>query len=209
MDIFSTTITVVQEIYTNTVFVQGVVLEMKGYEENVSDIQAKLEHEFIFLETFKALFFDENDSFQQYKSLPLNLTRDVDNILLSLKKCLAQYGLLAAKHGLNQSEPLALIQLTETAIAEAPTMGDPAEPRNGFRGRLKASFQTLKKKLEPLDWALFSKYKIVVLLKDYSEWTERRRQVMTLMLLVAGSIKDSTKKELVGKPVGAALRLDE
>ena len=109
MDIFSTTITVVQEIYTITVFVRGVVVEMKGYEENVSEIQARLEHEFIFLETFKALFFDENNSFQQYKSLPLSLTRGVDNILLSLKKCLAQYGLLAAKHGLNLSEPLALI----------------------------------------------------------------------------------------------------
>ena len=94
-------------------------------------------------------------------------------------------------------------------LFEAPTMVDPAEPRNGFRGRLKASLQTLKKELEPLDCALFSKDKIVILLKDYSEWTERLRQVMTLMLLVAGSTKDSTKKELVGKAVGAALRLDE
>ncbi len=99
MDIFGTTVTAMAEVYKITMFIRGVVADMKAYDSSKREIQDKLEHEFLFLTTFKELFFDK-EAVMRSDHLHDNLKRDVFIILTALKKSLAEYGVLAAKHGL-------------------------------------------------------------------------------------------------------------
>jgi len=56
--------------------------------------------------------------------------------------------------------------------------------------------QSLRKRLEALDWALFDKDKILKLLNEYSQWTERLHQLMMLILLVAASIEKASRSDI-------------
>jgi len=97
MDAFGAAVTSLHEIYNITMFIRRVVADMDSYASSKQDIHDKLEHEFLFMTTFKDLFFED---MMRDDRLPLDLKRDVDNILRALKKSLMEYELLATKHGL-------------------------------------------------------------------------------------------------------------
>jgi serine/threonine protein kinase len=180
MDVFGTTVTVIQEIYTITVFIRGVVTDVKNYDADRDDIAVKIEHEYLFLESFKGLFFDDDGALMANAQLPTNLKRDVENNLKALKGCLAEDGLLAVKYGI-------LIDTdgngeTQPSIADTSKTGA-GEHSISLARRIKSKVLDLKKKA--VDWALFDKDKLLKLLVEYSQWTERLRQTMSLMLLVS------------------------
>ncbi|KAF5552672.1 hypothetical protein FMEXI_2823 [Fusarium mexicanum] len=178
MDIFGTTVTVVHEIYTITVFIKAVVKDTKDYDVDKADILVKVEHEFLFLESFIALFFGDDGALMASQQLPSNLKRDVSNILHALKSCLAEYGLLAAKHNiLVDDAEVAECEDTSTTVA-----GKITSKSEWFKSKL-LELKDLKKR--SFDWALFDKDKLLDILLKYNQWTERLRQTMSLMLLVS------------------------
>lgn len=178
MDIFGTAVTAIHEIYTITVFIKGVVSDAKNYDADKADILAKVDHEFLFLESFKGLFFDDDGALMANEQLPINLKWDVSNILHALKSCLAEYGLLAAKHNmlLDDSEG------PESEDISTTTAGKSASKSEWFKNKM-LELKDLKKR--SLDWALFDKDKLLDMLVRYNQWTERLRQTMSLMLLVS------------------------
>ena len=210
METFASSITVINQVYFTTCFVRGVVSDIASYERGGHDIQAKLEHESFFLETFKALFFDDKNAFMDYKVLPTSLTHDLAHILSALSKTLSEYGLIASKHGIdvhNVTDRLSADD-SEDSSDSAPGQG-PDALISRYRKRLKARIKHLKPKLDRLDWALFDKGKITKLLNEYGEWAERLRQVMTLMLLVNGRLGSSETRQIAEDPVGRALGLNQ
>ncbi|KAE8387269.1 hypothetical protein BDV23DRAFT_161567 [Aspergillus alliaceus] len=209
MDIFQTTVTVIHEISRVTIFIRRVVQEIRSYEDNVSRLQSELEHEFIFLETFKKLFFSgDNFEIRQFKYLPDNLTRSVHNILTGLNKCLAEYRVIALKHGLDLSEAEVATGLEQTTATPSPLVLPIDEKvSEGYRDRFRAMIAALRQKTRAPEWALFSKAKIQALLAQYSEWTERLRQVMMLILLVEGRVGTLTARDIVTQSAGSALGL--
>ncbi|CZR43681.1 uncharacterized protein FPRO_07402 [Fusarium proliferatum ET1] len=178
MDIFSTTVTVIHEIYTITVFIKGVVTDVKNYDSDKTDILAKVEHEFLFLESFKALFFDDHGALMASEQLPVNLKRDVSNILQALKRCLAEYGLLAAKHDMLSDG----IESPECENIASTIPGKTTAKSEWFKNKM-VELKDLKKR--SFDWALFDKDKLLDTLVKYNQWTERLRQTMSLTLLVS------------------------
>ncbi|KAL4766963.1 hypothetical protein BDW60DRAFT_212421 [Aspergillus nidulans var. acristatus] len=206
MDIFGTTVTAIHEVWRITNFICGVVREIRAYEDNVSQLQIELEHEFVFLETFKKLFFDDDThELRQFRYLPDNLTRSVHNILTALNKCLAEYRLVALKHGLDlsEAEPAVELELETNTVLPHGTESD------GYRDKFRGLVTALRQKAKAPEWALFSKSKIQALLDQYSQWTERLRQVMTLMLLVEGRVGSLSVHEIATQGAGSALGLQK
>ncbi|KAG5747908.1 hypothetical protein H9Q69_009900 [Fusarium xylarioides] len=178
MDIFGTTVTVIHEIYTITVFIKAVVKDTKNYDADKADILAKVEHESLFLESFTALFFGDDGALMANEQLPINLKRDVSNILHALKSCLAEYGLLAAKHNLLVDDA----EVPESEDASTAVAGKITSKSERFKSKM-LELKDLKKRA--FDWALFDKDKLLDILVKYNQWTERLRQTMSLMLLVS------------------------
>lgn len=174
MDIFGTTVTVLEEIYNITVFVKGVVDDVKAYDTETDEIRKKLGHEFVFIEAFQSMFFDDAAASESYKQQPKPLQESVKAILDQLKKALAEYGMEAAKHGI----------LIGNADKDKDTTDKKAEkPEKEVLGRVQKFIQRVKDlKLKAFDWSLFEKAKILKMLETYSEWTNKLRQSMTLMM---------------------------
>ena len=210
MDIFSTSVEVIHEVYAITIFIKEVVADIRTYGSQTQSIQDKLNHEFVFIETFKDLCFDrEKNAFMKQDLLSSNLKQDVHMILQSLNETLAGYGKKAIEHGilLDQKEntnknPIGQQQADPSTVLSKKCSGNPqqdtsspartlfshdrAKRSKGLKDRIEAKVEALKVKARPLEWSLFSKEKINAVLQDYSEWTNRLRQDLELMLLVGG-----------------------
>ncbi|KAF3270731.1 hypothetical protein TWF217_007008 [Orbilia oligospora] len=61
-----------------------------------------------------------------------------------------------------------------------------------------------KERMKKLEWALFDQEEVKKLTDQYREWTERLRQVMTLILLVSGNLGGYATSDL-GVDVGAKI----
>ncbi|KAL2788959.1 hypothetical protein BJX66DRAFT_339772 [Aspergillus keveii] len=211
MDIFSTTVIVIHEIYTVSVFIRRVVHDIHGYEATVSSIQARLEHEFLFLDTFKQQFFDPNDgNLRKFKSLPDNLARNVNSILTGLNKCLVEYRVVALKHGVDLTEAAELLEpeTNATSIISPSTAPVTNEDRaRRFRDKVRALAATLRQKSLAPEWALFSMSKVETLVNEYPQWTKRLRQLMFLMLLIDGRVGSLSLHGLAVRDAGSALGL--
>jgi hypothetical protein len=190
MDIFGTTITVMHEVYNITLFIRAVVADIKAYDTEKRTIQDKLEHEFLFLNSFKDLFFD-NEGLMGNRQLPMNLKRDVQIILSALKKALTEYESLAAKHGFFHEDD------GQTGESESVS-------HSSFRERLGLKMRDLRRSV---NWALFDKEKILETLKEYSEWTGRLRQTMSLVLLTLSAFKGTALEDFAKSKRAKDLRL--
>jgi hypothetical protein len=95
MDIFGTTTTVMYEVYNITIFIKGVDADMKAYGSSKREIQVKLEHELLFLNAFRDIFFDKG-AIMCNDHLHVDLKHDVHNVLTALRK--ASYQKRTAGH---------------------------------------------------------------------------------------------------------------
>ncbi|KAF3100735.1 hypothetical protein TWF102_005114 [Orbilia oligospora] len=180
MEVYTTASTAVHDIYAITVFIRTVIQDVKQRQQALDDIQAQLEHEFLFLETFNILFFGDDDrSGPWFRSLPDLFQRDLNNILTSLRRCLDAYDNVALKHGLNLSEA------------------------NSTLGREDKQDESSTPDILPSKSSK-NKEEVKKLTDQYREWTERLRQVMTLILLVSGNLGGYATSDL-GVDVGAKI----
>jgi hypothetical protein len=183
MDIFTTTVTAITEIYRITIFIKGVVTDIENRDADKQEIRDKLDHELLFLDSFKHLFFDNDGKFIYDSRLPDSLKRDVEILLSALKGTLAEYGMLAAKHGMLDLEP-------DDDADTATTQEDDLKSPSGRIQRVQLMLKDLKSRT--FDWALFDKKKLTQTLAAYSGWTERLRQTMSLMLLTLAAFDKSS-----------------
>ncbi|KUL89049.1 hypothetical protein ZTR_05976 [Talaromyces verruculosus] len=102
-------------------------------------------------------------------------------VTIFIKGTLAEYGMLAAKHGMLDLEP---DNDADTATTQEDDLKSPS-------GRI----QRVQLKNRTFDWALFGKKKLTQTLTADSGWTERLRQTMSLMLLTLAAFdKNSIRK---------------
>ncbi|KAF3916889.1 hypothetical protein ABW21_db0200103 [Orbilia brochopaga] len=215
MDVFGTAVTAIHEIYTITVFIRGVVEEIRAYDKTVSQIQAKFDIEYAFLVEFKRLFFDGDDKLKQYQYLSPHLIRAIDAVIVELNSGLADYRLFIKGQGLDFSDledETAAKAMAELAIKES---GDndsaPVEASTEKPSKLQGFWSNLKKdmgeKKRQLKWALFNKEKIEALVGQYEIWSGKLRRVMKLVLLVEGRVGNQTQADLANKDNKPALGL--
>ncbi|KAK6505894.1 hypothetical protein TWF481_007783 [Arthrobotrys musiformis] len=211
MEVYTTASTAVHDIYAITVFIRTVIQDVKQRQQALDDIQAQLEHEFLFLETFNILFFGDDDrSGPWFRTLPDLFQRDLNNILTSLRRCLDAYDNVALKHGLNLSEVNSTLgrEYKQDECSTADTLSSKSSKNKVGRYRSIIEHMTKKvawkERMKKLEWALFDQEEVKKLTDQYREWTERLRQVMTLILLVSGNLGGYATSDL-GVDVGAKI----
>ncbi|KAF3159686.1 hypothetical protein TWF788_003661 [Orbilia oligospora] len=211
MEVYTTVSTAIHDIYAITVFIRTVIQDIKQRQQALDDIQAQLEHEFLFLETFNNLFFGDDDrSGPWFRSLPDLFQRDLNNILTSLRRCLDTYDNVALKHGLNLSEANSTLGREDKQDESFTPDTLPSKSSKDKVGRCRSIIEQMTKKIawkermKKLEWALFDQEEVKKLTGKYREWTERLRQVMTLILLVSGNLGGYATSDL-GVNVGAKI----
>ncbi|KAI9858822.1 MAG: hypothetical protein M1813_007289 [Trichoglossum hirsutum] len=196
MTSFNTTLNAMVEVYNVTMFIRGVIADGSAYDPDRQGIRDRLEHEFLFLESFQGLFFNNEGALMHHDRLPCSLRHDVHVILAALRKALAEYGMLAAKHGFLDIENDGQVMKTMTT-----------DETLTFRERIRSKVKDIKKR--NIDWALFDKGKMINTLSEYSEWTKRLQQTMSLMLLTLSAFGDTTLRDFADSKRAKGLGLQE
>lgn len=188
MDAYAAASTAIEQIYIITIFIRHVIKDAKEYGSDRDEIQRKLENDFVFVEIFKYLYFDGQDSLSHTLTDPKfdNLRADVMVILEDLKSTLAKYFAEAALYGINLYEDIP--PTTVTAVSSGPS-ATRERHRDRFSAAVIAKYNKLRLKAAPLNWAIFGKEKIEKLLEDYNQCTLRLRNDLGLITLLEGRIK--------------------
>lgn len=177
MDIFGTTVTVIQEIYTITVFIKGVVDDVRSYGSDTELIRQKLAHEFVYVESFQSNFFEDDAHAEAYKNQSKMLQADVKSTLENLKKVLAEYGIEAAKHGILTEDG----DQVDGQATEQPAKGKKDKVHGRLRKFIDGALLDAKELSKKTIWSLFDRDKILQMLAEYNKWTNRLRQCSALM----------------------------
>ncbi|KAF2462891.1 uncharacterized protein BDR25DRAFT_308091 [Lindgomyces ingoldianus] len=180
MDPFSTSLEIISLVYETTIFIRDVTAEVKNYGDAKRDISERLEHELVFVETFTDVCFGEDQGLLRDPRVKDSVKRDVKHCLDALSRASAEYRVEAEKYKGTVPDIA-----DETADALAKT--DLKDGRKGVKDRMKARCEVWKKKAAPLEWALFGKEEMENLLATYTQWTDRLRQTLSIVLLLAGT----------------------
>jgi hypothetical protein len=166
MDFYGTAVTAITQVYQVTVFIQGVISDIKSFDEDRNEIRLKLNVQLSTLLFFKRIFFHPEHGLLLPGKLDSFIAETVEGVLVQMRKTLAEYELVALKYGLVNSEaeeqPEKIEQLKESLLQ-----------------RVKSKAISLK--LKGYDWSLFDKKKLYKILDAYTKWSKDLRNLMQHM----------------------------
>ncbi|OCL09188.1 hypothetical protein AOQ84DRAFT_354134 [Glonium stellatum] len=183
MDVFGTTVQVIQLVYQTTIFIRDVTNDVKDYGDAKRDISERLEHELAFVETFKYVCFEQEGALMKYEQVRDSIRRDVKHCLDALNRAISDYRFEATKY--DGTIPTSNADVEGAADSLAKTDLQDGDAR--LKDRMKAKYQVWKKKAAPLQWSLFGKEKMEKMLENYKQWTDRLRQTLSVILLLVGT----------------------
>lgn len=165
MDVYGTAVTAITQIYQVTVFIQGVISDIKAFDEDRAEIRLKLNAQLVTLLIFKRTFFHPDHGLMVPGKVDLFIADTVEGLLVQMRKTLAEYEIVAAKYGLVNDE-----YTIEPEHFKA---------QESLLERAKSKAKLLK--LKGYDWSLFDKKKLNRILDSYSEWSGSLRNIMQHM----------------------------
>ncbi|OJJ66421.1 hypothetical protein ASPBRDRAFT_49055 [Aspergillus brasiliensis CBS 101740] len=169
MDIYGTAVTAVQQVIQVTIFIKGVIADVKAYDDDRAAIQLRLDLQLTSLEFFQRRFLDKKRGLMLPGQLPEWVGEAICNLLLKMGRVLVEYRALVKEYE--------ILDATTAALDH----GDDALPKGekwkqSFLDRTKAKAKAIKQK--GYDWALFDKKKLLAVLAEYKEWTDSLRDLM-------------------------------
>ncbi|KAJ6078561.1 hypothetical protein N7467_008314 [Penicillium canescens] len=179
MDFYGTAVTAITQVYQVTVFIQGVISDVKAFDDDRAEIRLKLNVQLSTLLFFKRTFFHPEHGLMIPGKVDPFIAETVEGLLVQMRKTLAEYEIMAAKYGLVDEE--------YTIESERP------KAQETLLERAKSKAKSLK--LKGYDWSLFDKKKLNRILEAYTKWSEDLRNLMqhmsqeTLAILVEGDQK--------------------
>lgn len=166
MDIYGTAVTAVQQIYQVTVFIQGVVSDIKSFEEDKYNVQLKLELQLASLQFFQQRFLDPQHGLLLPGNLPERVQVAIKHLLEKMKSVLAEYEVLLHRYNLSGEEN----------SLEAKDMVEKEKLKKSFFEKVKTKAKVLK--LKGYDWSLFDKQKVIAVVEEYKQWADSLRDMM-------------------------------
>ncbi|PNP37818.1 hypothetical protein TGAMA5MH_10303 [Trichoderma gamsii] len=170
MDFYGTASTAVGQLIQVTIFIKGVITDIKEFEDNLHDIQLKINIQLATLEFFRRRFVDSKDALMLPGRSSEFLVQTVTDLLLTMTGKLAVYEAFMRKYDI----------IDENGRDEKTEIGGPPEGETdskvSFLERARAKFKTLK--LKGYDWAIFDKKKLLSVLQDYKSDTDSLRGMM-------------------------------
>lgn len=165
MDFYGTASTAITQIYQVTIFIQGVISDIKSFDDDRAEIRLKLNLQLSSLLFFKRIFFHPEHGLMVPGKIDPFIADTVEGLLVQMRKTLAEYELVAAKYGLVDEE--------FTIEPEKP------KAQESLLERAKSKAKLLK--LKGYDWSLFDKKKLYRILEAYTKWSEDLRNLMQHM----------------------------
>lgn len=104
MDIYGTAVTAITQVYQVTIFIKGVVSDIKAFDDDRAEIQLKLNLQLTTLLFFKRICFHPEHGLLLPGKLDPFIADTVEGLLVQMRKTLAEYELVAAKYGLIDDE---------------------------------------------------------------------------------------------------------
>jgi Prion-inhibition and propagation len=166
MDIYGTAVTAVQQIYQVTVFIQGVVSDIKAFEEDKYNVQLKLELQLASLQFFQQRFLDPQHGLLLPGNLPERVQEAIKHLLEKMKSVLAEYEVLLHRYDLSGEEN----------SLEGNDVVEKEKKKKSFFEKVKRKAKVLKSK--GYDWSLFDKDKIIAVVEEYKQWADSLRDMM-------------------------------
>ncbi|RHZ48464.1 hypothetical protein CDV55_100009, partial [Aspergillus turcosus] len=166
MDVYGTAVTAITQVYQVTIFIKGVISDIKAFDDDRAEIQLKLNVQLSTLLFFKRTFFHPEHGLLLPGKVDPFIGDTVEGLLVQMRKTLAEYELVAAKYGLVDEE-----------LAIEPEK--PAKTQESLLERAKSKARSLK--LKGYDWSLFDKKKLNRILEAYTKWSEDLRNLMQHM----------------------------
>lgn len=165
MDFYGTAVTAITQVYQVTVFIQGVISDVKTFDDDRAEIRLKLNVQLSTLLFFKRNFFHPDHGLMIPGKVDSFIAETVEGLLMQMRKTLLEYEILAAKYGLVDDE----YTIKPDIPGEQETLLDKA----------KSKVKSLK--LKGFDWSLFDKKKLNRSLDAYTKWSEDLRNLMQHM----------------------------
>lgn len=165
MDFYGTASTAITQIYQVTVFIQGVISDIKSFDDDRAEIRLKLNLQLSSLLFFRKIFFHPEHGLMVPGKVDPFIADTVEGLLVQMRKTLAEYEIVAAKYGLVDDEYKI----------------EPEKPKvqESLLERAKSKAKSLK--LKGYDWSLFDKKKLYRILEGYTKWSEDLRNLMMHM----------------------------
>ena len=163
MDFYGTAATAIDQAIKVTIFIKGVISDIKSYEEDRSKFQLKLDLQLTSLEFFHRRFLDEKHGLLLPGGVPERVADTICKLLLNMSKGLAEYQAIVAGY-----EIVDALQENEN--------GDREKWKQSLFERAKTKAKTLK--MKGYNWSLFDKKKLVGVLEEYKGWTDSLRDLM-------------------------------
>ncbi|EAW08781.1 uncharacterized protein ACLA_097190 [Aspergillus clavatus NRRL 1] len=164
MDVYGTAATAITQVYKVTVFIQGVISDIKAFDDDRAEIRLKLNVQLITLHFFKRIFFRPEHGLMLPGKLEPFIVNTVEGLLVQMRKTLAEYELVAAKYGL---------------VGEEDTEENEWTAKESLLERAKAKVKSLK--MKGYDWSLFDKKRLNRILEAYTTWSKDLQNVMQHM----------------------------
>ncbi|OQE14486.1 hypothetical protein PENSTE_c035G08737 [Penicillium steckii] len=165
MDIYGTAVTAITQVYQVTVFIQGVISDVKAFDDDRAEIRVKLNVQLSTLLFFKRSFFHPDHGLMLPGKADPFIAETVGDLLMQMRKTLAEYEIVAAKYGLVDDEYKI----------------EPEKTKNQESLLEKAKSKARSLKLKGYDWSLFDKKKLYRILEAYTEWSGDLRNLMQHM----------------------------
>ncbi|RFU74988.1 hypothetical protein TARUN_7270 [Trichoderma arundinaceum] len=164
MDFYGTASTAVGQLIKVTIFIKGVITDIKEFEDVLHDVQLKLNIQLATLEFFRRRFVDSTNGLMLPGRSSDFLVQTIVDLLLTMSGKLAVYEAFMRKYNfINEDEG-------EEALPEKK------ETKLTFLEKARTTFKTLK--LKGYDWAIFDKKKLLAVLADYKADTDSLRGMM-------------------------------
>lgn len=167
MDFYGTAVTAVTQIYQVTVFIQGIVSDIKAFEQDKYNLQLKLELQLASLQFFHQRFLDPQHGLLLPGNLPERIQVAIKHLLEKMKSVLAEYEVLVHRYNVLSDED------------DSPAEKDAVERekwRKKFFEKAKAKAKNLK--LKGYDWSLFDREKLIAVVEEYKQWSDSLRDLM-------------------------------
>lgn len=168
MDFYGTATTAVTQIYQVTVFIQGVVSDIKAFEQDKHDLHLKLELQLASLQFFQERFLDPQHGLLLLPGkVPERIQVAIKNLLEKMKSVLSEYEVLVHRYNVLSEEE------------ESPVNKDEVE-REKWRKKFfeKAKTKAKSLKLKGYDWSLFDREKLIAVVEEYKQWADSLRGLM-------------------------------
>ncbi|KAJ5747078.1 uncharacterized protein N7511_008774 [Penicillium nucicola] len=165
MDFYGTAVTAITQVYQVTVFIQGVISDVKAFDDDRAEIRLKLNVQLSTLLFFKRTFFHPEHGLMIPGKVDPFIAETVEGLLVQMRKTLHEYEIMATKYGLVDEE--------YNIEPEKP------KEQESLLDRAKSKAKSLK--LKGYDWSLFDKKKLYRILEAYTKWSEDLRNLMQHM----------------------------